>query len=122
MRCDLEPSWSHLGAVLGPSWGRLGPFWGLLGALLEPFGGHLGPSEAILSDFGRVVGQKKEIAKNIKNNRKINVFGSPGLPKMGPDGPQDRPSWPSVAILSDVIESSCEDVVVRSFLCCLKSS
>ena len=35
-RCDIEPSWGHLGAILG----HLGPSWGHLG----PSCGHLGPS------------------------------------------------------------------------------
>ena len=67
----LEPSWGHLGAILGPlggiwgylgpSWshlgailGHLGPSWGHLGALFEPSWGHLGPSWGYLGpSWGR---------------------------------------------------------------------
>ena len=39
LRCDWEPSWGHLGAVLGPSRGPLGAFlgpsWGHPGAILR---------------------------------------------------------------------------------------
>ena len=34
LRCDLEPSWGHLGAILRPSWPVLGPSWGHLGTIL----------------------------------------------------------------------------------------
>ena len=41
---DFEATWRQLGAVLGPSWGRLGSSWGRLGDLL----GRLGTSWAVL--------------------------------------------------------------------------
>ena len=37
------PAWSHLGAILGPSWGYLGPSWGHLGPT-SPIMDHLRPS------------------------------------------------------------------------------
>ena len=53
LKTDFEPiwgpSWAQLGAILGPSWGVLGPFWGLLGpswAYLGQIGVLLGPSWA----------------------------------------------------------------------------
>ena len=51
---QLEPTWSHLGAHLGPTWAKLGqlgptcanlgPTWGQLGTNLEPTWGALGPT------------------------------------------------------------------------------
>ena len=53
--CDLEATWSRLGAVLGPSWATwsrlgsiLGPSWGQLGAILAPPAAVLGPPWALL--------------------------------------------------------------------------
>ena len=43
--------WGHLGAILGPSWGRLGPSWGHLGAVLAHLGAVLEPSWGHLEPF-----------------------------------------------------------------------
>ena len=39
--CDLEATWSRLGAVLGPAWGHLGSSRGRLGASLGALGAIL---------------------------------------------------------------------------------
>ena len=44
LECDLEATWSRLGVVLGPSWGRLGAILAPLGAVLGPPWALLGPS------------------------------------------------------------------------------
>ena len=47
---DFDPTWVQLGAILGATWGQLGPAWGVLGG----FGGakrasasYLGPSRKL---------------------------------------------------------------------------
>jgi hypothetical protein len=48
---EMQPSWGclgALGAVLGPSWGRLGPSWGHLGALGAVSGPSWGRLGAVL--------------------------------------------------------------------------
>ena len=52
--CPQMAVWGHLGAVLGPSWGHVGPGWAILGPSWGNLGlpwatlDHLGPSWAIL--------------------------------------------------------------------------
>ena len=56
LRCVLEASWGHLGAVLGPSWAILGLSWSVLGpswGRLVVVLGHLG---VILGCLGGVLG------------------------------------------------------------------
>ena len=84
-RCDLEPCWAHLGALLEPSWGHLG-------ARLAPSWGILGPSWVILGDLSRAEDEIVELPKSIKNIMKTYVFGHPEGPKIGQVGPQERPS------------------------------
>ena len=43
LECDWEATWSRLGVVLGPSWGRLGAILAPLGAVLGPPWVLLGP-------------------------------------------------------------------------------
>ena len=51
---DLEPSWVHLGAVLGPAWGHLGASGGRLGASLGALGAISGPFLAFEDAFARM--------------------------------------------------------------------
>ena len=52
MRYICSPPLKRLGAILGPCWGRLGPYWaalGRLGAILGCLGAALGPPWAVLN-------------------------------------------------------------------------
>ena len=59
------PEKSHLGAVLGRSWGALGRSWGRLGPLLGLSWGRLGPSWSHLEASRAHRKRKGEKAKNI---------------------------------------------------------
>ena len=71
IRSFLEASWGRPGVVLGPSWCHLraisGPTWGLLG----PSWDHLGPSGALLGpswrELGRLQSETDEVGKTYKN-------------------------------------------------------
>ena len=55
----MVPSWGHLGAVLGPSWGPLGPSWALLGplgAILGPLGASWGHPGVCWGHLGTIFG------------------------------------------------------------------
>ena len=58
IRCDLEASRSHLGAILEPSWCRLaallGPSWALLGAMWATLG-RFGHSQSEHIEMGKIV-------------------------------------------------------------------
>ena len=63
------PTQDHLGSILGPSWGILGPFgavlgppWGHLGAILGPLGTILGPPWVHL---GGTLWREKAIMKRL---------------------------------------------------------
>ena len=66
LECDLEATWSRLGVVLGPSWGRLGAILAPLGAVLGPPWALLGPSLSHLRHLKRQCG---DVAKTYKNRR-----------------------------------------------------
>ena len=75
IRWDLEPSWAHLGALLGRSWGHLGailgPPWGHLG----PSWGHIGPSWAILAELKA---KSSNLQKQLKTKGKTPFSGIRG--------------------------------------------
>ena len=99
IRCDLEPSWAHL----GPSWATLGailgPSWRHLWAILGPSWGHFWPTCAILADLKA---KSMKSPKVLKSLMKINVLGLQDAPNIGQIRPRERPSWLQDATLSDV--------------------
>ena len=116
---DLEPSWVHLGAVLGPAWGHLGASCGRLGASLGALGAILGPLLAF----------EDACAGMLENAQKPNtycVFGPSGGPrerqvgaklgqvgpKLGQVGHKLGSSWHLEAML----QSSCHHLAVLTRL------
>ena len=86
--CDLEATWSRLGALLGPSWatwGHLGavlePSWGQLGAILAPPAAVLGPPWAILGPFLVFESAFAGMLKNVPKPNTYCVFVPSGSPR-----------------------------------------
>ena len=83
----------RLGAVLGPSRGRLcaifKPFWGHDGAMLGPSWGHLGPSWAILGDLRRSYDRKGDMLKNAATPTRNAHFAGQDGAKKAPRGHLD---------------------------------
>ena len=78
-RRDLEPAWSGLGAVLGPSALPLVPSWGRLGPPFGPPGAILGPSK-------RLRNEESDIVKSIRFPRVWALFCALEEPHSGQVG------------------------------------
>ena len=111
---DLEPSWSGLGAVLGPSWGPLGRSWEPLGASWS----HLGASWSAL---GAILGVMMRKAAMLNNYRKTQVRMALGPSKMRSSWLKLGFRWHLDAILRRLGPSSRDDVAKMSSSCRLEA-
>ena len=87
---ELEATWDHLGAVLGPSWALLGP----LGPFLGPLGAVLGPLGALLEPPWGHLGHFKEIKVSTQKHQKTLIR----IAFLGPRGFQDGPKLGQVGV------------------------